>query len=158
MYEPDAAARVEALYTNAGHEALLKDGSAYSDNFTGGAAESHFCPSSMGWGPTLRAANPLVLLAFLLSNLYSFLRVAVLLLLELGLALVDFVRGLSRGHDFARELKFILARVSISICCATLSSAARSTSPAVCPLPSTSSVMTNSHTGAARVRCSPTGH
>lgn len=115
MYEPDAAARVEALYTGAGHEALLKDGSAYSNNFTGGAAESHFCPSSMGWGPTLRAANPLVLLAFLLSNLYSFLRVAVLLLLEFGLALVDFVRGLSRGHDFARELKFIAARVGISI-------------------------------------------
>jgi len=115
MYEPDAAARVEALYTGAGHEPLLKDGSAYSDNFTGGAAESHFCPSSMGWGPTLRAANPLVLLAFLLSNFYSFLRVAVLLLMEFGLALVDVVRGLSRGYDFARELKFILARVSISI-------------------------------------------
>ncbi|MDP1678637.1 MAG: endonuclease/exonuclease/phosphatase family protein [Candidatus Nitrotoga sp.] len=115
MYEPDAAARVEALYSGAGHEALLKDGSAYSDNFTGGAAESHFCPSSMGWGPTLRAANPLVLLAFLLSNLYSFLRVAVLLLLEFGLALVDVVRGISRGQDFAKELKFILARVSISI-------------------------------------------
>jgi 1,2-diacylglycerol 3-alpha-glucosyltransferase len=29
---------------------LLEGGSAYSDNFTGGAAESHFCPSSMGWG------------------------------------------------------------------------------------------------------------
>jgi len=115
MYEPDAAARIEALYTSAGHEPLLKDGSAYSDNFTGGAAESHFCPSSMGWGPALRAANPLVLLAFLLSNLYSFLRVAVLLLLEFGLALVDVVRGLSRGHDFARELKFIAARVGISI-------------------------------------------
>ncbi len=115
MYEPDAAARVEAMYTGTDHEPLLKDGSAYSDNFTGGAAESHFCPSSMGWGPTLRAANPLVLLAFLLSNLYSFLRVAVLLLLEFGLALVDFVRGVSRGHTFARELKFIAARVGISI-------------------------------------------
>lgn len=115
MYEPEAAARVEALYTGEGHEALLKDGSAYSDNFTGGAAESHFCPSSMGWGPTLRAANPLVLLAFLISNLYSFLRVAVLLLLEFGLALVDFGRGIIRGHDFARELKFIAARVGISI-------------------------------------------
>ncbi len=115
MYEPDAAARVEAMYTGADHEPLLKDGSAYSDNFTGGAAESHFCPSSMGWGSTLRAANPLVLLAFLLSNLYSFLRVAVLLLLEFGLALVDLVRGVSRGHTFIRELKFIAARVGITI-------------------------------------------
>jgi endonuclease/exonuclease/phosphatase family metal-dependent hydrolase len=115
MYEPDAAARVEALHTGHGNEALLKGGSAYSDNFTGGAAESHFCPSSMGWGPTLRAANPLVLLAFLIGNLYSFMRVAVLLLMELGLALVDFVRGLNRGHDFVKELKFIPTRVGISI-------------------------------------------
>ncbi|MDP2057868.1 MAG: endonuclease/exonuclease/phosphatase family protein, partial [Thiobacillus sp.] len=115
MYEPDAAARVEALHTSNGNEALLEGGSAYSDNFTGGAAESHFCPSSMGWGPTLRAANPLVLLAFLISNFYSFLRVAVLLLMELGLALFDFVRGLVGGYDFVRELKFIPTRVAISI-------------------------------------------
>jgi endonuclease/exonuclease/phosphatase family metal-dependent hydrolase len=115
MYEPDAAARVEALHRDHGNEALLKGGSAYADIYTGGAAETHFCPSSMGWGPTLRAANPLVMLAFLLGNLYSFLRVAILFLLELGLALLDFVRGLVRGHDFVKELKFIPTRVGISI-------------------------------------------
>ena len=115
MYEPDAAARFEALCADRGGEALLEGGSAYSDNFTGGAAESHFCPASMGWGPTLRAANPFVLLAFLISNLYSFLRMAVLLFLEFGLALVDFVRGLIRGQDFIKELKFIPTRVAISI-------------------------------------------
>ena len=115
MYEPDAAARVEALHTGHGVDALLKGGSAYSNNYTGGAAETHFCASSMGWGPTLRAANPLVMLVFLLGNLYSFLRVAGLFLLELGLALLDFVRGLVRGHDFLKELKFIPTRVGISI-------------------------------------------
>ncbi len=115
MYEPDAAARVEALHTGHGNEALLKGGSAYANIYTGGAAETHFCPSSMGWGQTLRAANPLVMLAFLLGNLYSFLRVAVLFLLELGLALLDFVRGLVRGYDFVNELKFIPTRVGICI-------------------------------------------
>ncbi|MCD6707245.1 MAG: endonuclease/exonuclease/phosphatase family protein [Thiobacillus sp.] len=115
MYEPDTAARIEALHAGNGNEALLKDGSAYSDNYTGGAAESHFCPSSMGWGPTFRAANPLVLLAFLLSNFYSFLRVAVLLVMELGLALHDFVRGLVAGQDFFKELKFVPTRAAISI-------------------------------------------
>ena len=115
MFEPDAAARVEALHTSHGKEALLKGGSAYSDIYTGGAAESHFCPSSMGWGPTLRAANPLVMLAFFLGNLYSFLRLASLFLLELGLALLYFARGLVRGHDFVNELKFIPTRVGISI-------------------------------------------
>lgn len=115
MYEPEVAARVEAMLAGTGNEALLAGGSAYSDNYAGGAAEPHFCPSAMGWGPTLRAANPLVLLAFLLSNFYSFVRVAVLLLLELGLALFDFVRGLVGGYDFFKELKFIPTRVAISI-------------------------------------------
>ncbi|BCA79706.1 hypothetical protein AOP6_1493 [Desulfuromonas sp. AOP6] len=115
MYEPDAAAGVEALHTSDGIEALLKGGSAYADIYTGGAAETHFCPSSMGWGPTLRAANPLVILTFLLVNITSFLRVGVLFLLEWGLSFIDFVRGLVSGHDFMKELKFIPTRVGISI-------------------------------------------
>lgn len=115
MFEPDAAAHVEARHMGNDNVSLLREGSAYSDNFTGGAAESHFCPSSMGWGPTFRAANPLVLLAFLVSNFYSFLRVSVLLVIELGLALVDFVRGFFNGFELIKELKFIPTRVAISI-------------------------------------------
>ena len=115
MYEPAEAASIEALYTDKDNEALLRGGSAYSDTYTGGAAEPHFCPSAMGWGPALRAANPLVLLAFVLSNLYSFLRIAVLLLMELGLALVGFVRGFVGGQGFGKELKFVPTRVAITI-------------------------------------------
>ena len=115
MYEPDAAAKLESLHTATGNRPLLQDGSAYSDIFTGGAAESHFCPSAMGWGTALRAANPLVLLAFLFTNLYSLLRAAVLLPLELGLALLDFARGLVRGHDVLKELTFIPTRIGICI-------------------------------------------
>src|SRR4030066_2161083 len=37
MYEPEVAARVEALHAGNGKEALLAGGSAYSDNYTGGA-------------------------------------------------------------------------------------------------------------------------
>lgn len=115
MFEPGAAAKLERQIEDAGYEGLLKDGSAYSDNFTGGAAESHFCPSSMGWGGALRAANPFVLIAFLLSNLYSFIRVGVLFALEIVIAIVDFIRGFARGYDFISELKFIPSRVGISI-------------------------------------------
>ncbi|MDO8860579.1 endonuclease/exonuclease/phosphatase family protein [Haliea sp. E1-2-M8] len=115
MYEPEVAAQVEARLAAEGGEALLRGGSAYSNNYTGGAAESHFCASSMGWGSTLRAANPLVMMAFLLANFYSFARVGVLLLLELALALRDFGQGLVRGHGLLAELKFIPTRVGISI-------------------------------------------
>ncbi len=115
MYEAETAARVEAQIARNGGQALLAEGSAYSDNFTGGAAESHFCASAMGWGPALRAANPPVLLAFLISNFYSFVRVIVLLVIEVGLALTDLVRGLIAGQDFFKELKFVPTRVAISI-------------------------------------------
>ena len=115
MIEPAAAARVErALETNGG-EPLLQGGSCYVDNYTGGAAEAHFCPSATGWGPALRSANPLAVAFLIVSNAYSFLRVAVLLVLELALALHDFVRGLIAGQDFFKELKFIPTRVVIAI-------------------------------------------
>ncbi|MEP4547656.1 MAG: hypothetical protein ABJ000_15860 [Saccharospirillum sp.] len=97
MYEPGIAAEVEKRLERDGEAGLLTGGSAYSDNFTGGAEEPHFCPSSMGWGPSLRRANPLVLLAFLLTNLYSFLRVGALLVVETVLALVDLLRGTASG-------------------------------------------------------------
>lgn len=115
MYEPEAAARIERILMDSGNEPLLKGGSAYADNFTGGAEESHFCPSSLGWGPAFRSANPITLGLLLISNAYSFLRVGVLLLLELILAVVDFVRGVNLGHNFFRELTFIPARVAICI-------------------------------------------
>lgn len=115
MYEPGVAAEVEERLERDGEEGLLTGGSAYSDNFTGGAEESHFCASSMGWGRALRSANPLVLIAFLLTNLYSFIRVGALLVVETVLGLVDLVRGLMRGYDLVKELKFVPTRVAITI-------------------------------------------
>lgn len=115
MIEPAAAARVEAALQQAGGEPLLRGGSCYADHYTGGAAEAHFCPAATGWGSVLRAANPLLVAFFIVSNAYSFLRTAVLLLLEVALALHDLVRGLIVGQDFLKELKFVPTRVVISI-------------------------------------------
>jgi len=115
MFEPGAAFEVEQKLQMSDGAPLLEGGSCYSDNFTGGAAEPHFCPSSAGWGPALRNTHPLVRLALILSNAYSFVRATVLLLLELLLALVDFGRGLIEGRDLKAELKFIPTRVLIVI-------------------------------------------
>ncbi|WP_290618285.1 MULTISPECIES: endonuclease/exonuclease/phosphatase family protein [unclassified Arsukibacterium] len=115
MLQPDTAAKVEQGLRQQSHAALLQDGSAYSNIYTGGAAESHFCAATMGWGAALRAANPLVLLGLFISNLYSVLRIIGLFFLELGLAIVDFCRGIIKGQDFLSELKFIPARVAVSI-------------------------------------------
>ena len=115
MLQPGTAARVEQSLQQQSGAGLLQDGSAYSNIYTGGAAESHFCAASMGWGAALRAANPLVLLGLFISNLYSVLRIIGLFFLELGLAIVDFCRGIIKGQDFFSELKFIPARVAVSI-------------------------------------------
>ncbi|MDO9049649.1 MAG: endonuclease/exonuclease/phosphatase family protein [Methylobacter sp.] len=115
MIEPAAAARVERELATHGGEPLLRGGSCYVDNYTGGAAEAHFCPSSQGWGPALRAANPLVVAFLIASNAYSFLRTAVLVMLELALAAADCARGLIDGQDLVKELKFVPTRVVIAI-------------------------------------------
>ncbi|MEW6039227.1 MAG: endonuclease/exonuclease/phosphatase family protein [Pseudomonadota bacterium] len=115
MIQPTAAAFVERTLEERGGEALLAEGSAYVDNYTGGARESHFCPTARGWGPALREAHPLAVLLLILANAYSFLRVIVLLVLELALAVVDCARGLIAGHDLVKELKFVPTRVIITV-------------------------------------------
>ncbi len=114
MFDPDPAAEIERQLEKKGIP-LLIGGSAYSDIFTGGADESHFCPSSMGWGDLLRAARPFSLLLLLLSNGYSFIRVFILLIVEFFLALADCLTGLIDGHNLGKELKFVPSRVGICI-------------------------------------------
>ncbi|HEB78178.1 MAG TPA: hypothetical protein ENI90_06610 [Methylothermaceae bacterium] len=115
MYEPGPAATVESRLRRNGRSPLLEGGSAYVDNFTGGAAEPHFCPAAIGWGPPLRGAPRWILGLFVLLHLPSFLRLIALLAIELGLAIVDFLRGIIAGQDFFKELKFIPTRVGIVI-------------------------------------------
>jgi len=114
MFDPGPASRVERALAEQG-EPLLAEGSAYADVYTGGAAESHFCPAAMGLGDLIRAANPFALALLLISNLYSFLRAAVLLVVEFPLALADAVRGSIGGRSLGKELKFVVTRVLICI-------------------------------------------
>ncbi len=114
MFDPTAAAKVQAKLEKEG-EGLLKDGSAYSNIFSGGATESSFCPATLSWSKSLRGANPFFMAVFIISNAWSFIRVGVLLILELLLAITDFFRGLIEGQDLWKELRFVPARVAISI-------------------------------------------
>lgn len=115
MFEPSAAETVEKQLSAMPTDQLLKDGSCYADNFTGGAAEAHFCPSSLGWGSALQDTGPRVVLLLIFSHIYSFIRTLTLMLLETLLAIVDFTRGLLSGRDLWAELKFIPSRVLIVI-------------------------------------------
>lgn len=114
MFDPVSALAIEHKLEKIG-DPLFKGGSVYSDIYTGGAREPHFCTSSIGWGAIRKAANPLALPFFILSNLYSFLRTAILLLVEVFLAIGDCIRGLIAGQDLLKELKFVPTRVGITI-------------------------------------------
>jgi endonuclease/exonuclease/phosphatase family metal-dependent hydrolase len=113
MFEPETAARIEARIAATGGEPLLAGGSCYADNFTGGAAEPHYCPAS-SWS-RLREAHLLVRIIFAILNLFSFVRIAALMALELVLAVVDCVRGLIAGQDLWREIRFIPMRVGVVV-------------------------------------------
>ena len=114
MFDPASAARYEHELEKKG-EPLLKGGSAYSNIFTGGASETHFCPSAIGWGEVLRAANPLTLIFLIVTNAYSIVRIIALLILEFFLAISDFVSGVVDGRDLLKEFKFVPTRVAICI-------------------------------------------
>jgi len=114
MYEPAAAAEVERALEKQGRP-LLRGGSTYLNIFSGGADEAHFCASSFGWGPVLRAVNPFALAFLIVLNIFSVVRVMALLIVEFGLAAIDCIRGLIDGRDLFRELKFVPARVGVCI-------------------------------------------
>jgi hypothetical protein len=94
---------------------LLAHGSAYAGIYTGGAAETHFCASTMGLDDLFRAKYPLRLFIILLFSIFSLVRVVVLLAIEFVLAFVDVQRWphLRRRRDLhgrARAVRFVAAQ------------------------------------------------
>jgi hypothetical protein len=114
MFDPRSARQVDQRLRAQGPP-LLAGGSAYACIYTGGAAETHFCASTMALDDLLRRRYPLRLFLILLFSVYSLVRVGVLLAIEFLLALVDCARGLIAGQDLWKELKFVPSRVGVSI-------------------------------------------
>ncbi|MGO8689964.1 MAG: hypothetical protein ACLQLG_10035 [Thermoguttaceae bacterium] len=114
MFDPAPAAKVQARLSLLG-EGLLRGGSAYCDNFSGGAAEPHFCPSQWGWRTLWRAFHPLHFVVFFLLYFDGVVRVTFMMLVELALALRDCVRGLLGGRYLWKELGQVLSRVTVGI-------------------------------------------
>jgi len=110
MFSPGNAAEMEKRIRSKGI-ALLKEGSAYGDIFTGGANEAHFCVSAIGWGKLLSAANPAAIVAFAAMHLHILVRAALLTAMEFVLALFDSIRGFISGKNLFDEIKYIPVRV-----------------------------------------------
>jgi len=110
MYEFEAALAIEQRLQRQG-ASLLERGSAYSNIFTGGAAEAHFCAAKPGWDGVLRAINPVLFPVLILLHFDVFIWVALLMLLECGLAIASGMQQVLKGKMLLPELMFILARI-----------------------------------------------
>lgn len=114
MFNCEDAIEIEQRIAEKGTP-LLKGGSSYSNVYTGGAEEAHFCATTLGWSGFWTKGSPLALPLILLLNFNMFLRTIGLSIVEFVLAFVDFVRGVNMGESFLKELKFIPARIGISV-------------------------------------------
>ncbi len=114
MYDPKSASQIE---NRLGKEnaPLLAEGSSYSNIFTGGAKESHFCAASLGWNGLFKALNPLALTVIFIFYLNIYIRTFFLFIVELVIGFYESIRGILKGEKFLFELQFILTRVFICV-------------------------------------------
>lgn len=122
MLEPEATARVEARLAREG-EPLLAGGSAYCDIYSGGAAETHFCPSTLELSTLVPASGQLALSRFLLMHARNAVQAGFLAVRELALSILDCVRGIRAGETLRQELLFVPTRVAVSVLLRELSAA-----------------------------------
>lgn len=114
MHTPWDAAEMEERLAEKGR-GLMEGGSCYSNIFTGGAAEPHFSVASLGLAPLFARRQTYVFVLAVLLHVFSLVRVAVLMLIEFCLAIVDFFRGITRGRDLWKEFKFVPSRAAMII-------------------------------------------
>ena len=114
MFNPRDAFEIEKRLETQG-KGLLKDGSAYSDIFTGDAKESHFCISSLSRNSILKHRYPFGFIVLVFLHIFSLIWTVMLMFFEAFLAIVDFFRGIITGKHLGKELKFIPSRVAICI-------------------------------------------
>ena len=118
MYKEDWAKKVEErLRSKCDGEPLLKGGSSWSNIYTGGAdvGETHYCAANIGPGDLFKRASIFGLIGFFALHFPVFIRLFVLLIVELLLAIRDLVRGVSKGQNFGKECRFLVSRIMICI-------------------------------------------
>jgi len=98
-----------------GPDPLLKEGHAYSNIYRGGAAVTRYCSADFAPREMLRRVK--VIKWLILCIIYSpkILRMLALALVEVGLALLDAVKGLYDREDVFKELGFVPARVAVCV-------------------------------------------
>jgi endonuclease/exonuclease/phosphatase family metal-dependent hydrolase/glycosyltransferase involved in cell wall biosynthesis len=114
MYDGDAVSDIESRLRERG-AALLEGGSSYSNIYTGGAAEAHFCAASLGWDKIWREVHPIRTVLIALTHLKSTVRMIFLVAWEIVAASFDCLAGCLSGENLQKELKYVPTRVSVCV-------------------------------------------
>ncbi|MCD4779013.1 MAG: glycosyltransferase [Candidatus Omnitrophica bacterium] len=114
MYDVEAALEIEKRLSpkNAG---LLEGGSSYSNVYSGGAKETHFCAIDLGWDQLWRKIRPIKIIFSGLVHVLGIIRTTYRLIIEFISSFIDCIDGLLKGENFIKEIKFILTRLGICI-------------------------------------------
>jgi hypothetical protein len=89
------------------HLGLLKGGTSYVNVIAGVATEARYCAQTFALESFLKAANPIKVLLVLLFHLGKFLQILGLVFIELGLALIDFSRGIVEKKPLLHRLTLL---------------------------------------------------
>ena len=114
MHDSEDVIEIESRLAQRGR-GLLEGGSSYSNIFRGGARESHFCVSSLGWSHVWKDANPFNSLVLALTHIPSMLRMFVMILWELTLGTAGFFRRVLHAGSFLKEVHYVYARSLICV-------------------------------------------
>ena len=116
MFHPDWAKKIEAGMA-AEHEPLLKDGSSWSNIYSGGASpeNTHFCAAGIGLGDFHKSISLFGLLSIFVLQFPAVLRAVGLFFLEILISIWDVIQGVRSGESIAKEIKFVISRIFVCI-------------------------------------------
>jgi endonuclease/exonuclease/phosphatase family metal-dependent hydrolase len=97
------------------HKGLLAGGSSYSNILGGGAKEASFCIQSMRLKSIFRNIKLRNTTLFFIANVGKLVRIIGLSLMEMGLAVFDFFKGMIERKNPFKEFKFIFSRIGACI-------------------------------------------
>ncbi|MCA1786590.1 MAG: hypothetical protein LC657_11485 [Desulfobacteraceae bacterium] len=113
-YKPESANQLAKELTTRG-QPILSGSSAYAMLFSGGANEARYCTETMDLDSLINTLNPAKLLILLLLHTAELIRNITYTLIEFGLAIFDFFKGIFSRQSLIKEFAFIPSRVLVCI-------------------------------------------
>ncbi|MGM0655381.1 MAG: endonuclease/exonuclease/phosphatase family protein [Thermodesulfobacteriota bacterium] len=113
-YKPESANHLAKELTIRG-QPLLSGGNAYAMLFSGGANEARYCTETMDLDSFINTLNPAKLLILMLLHTTELIKIITYTLIEFGLAIYDFFKGIFSRQNLIKEFTFIPSRVLVCI-------------------------------------------